>query len=260
MEWLLTIPWNGCPASVECAFIGRTQTNTCRVAPTIRTVERWSRSGTNVVYTARLEHPDLEHHQFVLRYVRDDQTDPEVLDPGNEVLWGRSEIAWRPHRRTGTAVWFDDDGTTFEAPIDVLGGEAPVADFRPTVSVIVKSRPGQQALRNQLLCLDGRCVISGERQASALEAAHVVPVKAGGQKVISNAILLRADIHRLFDAGLFWFEPEANRADVRHGGKLLQSYRDLLAGGALTGSTRARVAQALLLRARLPNGNGPAGV
>ena len=229
------------------------------VVPTIRTVERWNRPGTNVTYTARLEHPDLEHHQFVLRYVRDDQTDPEVLDPDNEVVWGRSEIAWRPRRRTGTAVWFDDDGTTGEAPIDVLGGEAPVVDFRPTVSVIVKSRPGQQALRNQLLCLDGCCVISGERQVSALEAAHVVPVKAGGQEVIGNAILLRADIHRLFDAGLFWFEPAADRADVMPSGRLSQSYRDLLAGRALTGSTLARVAQVLLLRSGLPDGNGPGG-
>ena len=71
------------------------------VVPTIRTVERWNRPGTNVTYTARLEHPDLEHHQFVLRYVRDDQTDPEVLDPDNEVVWGRSEIAWRPAAEPG---------------------------------------------------------------------------------------------------------------------------------------------------------------
>ena len=102
-------------------------------------------------------------------------------------------------------------------------------------------------------------MISGERQVSALEAAHVVPVKAGGQEVIGNAILLRADIHRLFDAGLFWFEPAADRADVMPSGRLSQSYRDLLAGRALTGSTLARVAQVLLLRSGLPDGNGPGG-
>ena len=124
--------------------------------------------------------------------------------------------------------------------------------------MIVKYRPGQQALRNQLLCLDGCCVISGERQASALEAAHVVPVKAGGQEVIGNAILLRADLHRLFDAALFWFQPAADRAEVMPSGRLSQSYRDLLAGKALTGSTLDRVRQALGLRSGMPDGRGSA--
>src|SRR5271165_5778914 len=229
--------------------------------PTITTVERWRQSGTNVTYTARLEHPDLEHHRFVLRYVRDDNTDPEVLDPDNEVLWGRSEIAWKPRLRTGTAVWFDDDGTTFKAPIDVLGGEAPVTDEFRDVSVIVKVkyRPGQQALRNQLLCLDGCCVISGERQPAALEAAHVVPVKAGGREVIGNAILLRADLHRLFDAAQFWFQPAADRAVVMPSERLSQSYRDLLGGKGLTGKTLERVRQSLVLRFGLPDGHGPGG-
>ena len=227
--------------------------------PTITTVERWHQSGTNVTYTARLEHLDLEHHRFELLYVRDDQTDPEVLNPDNEVSWGRSEITWKPRLRTGTARWFED-GTISEVPIDVLGGEAPVTDeFRDTVSVIVKSRPGQQALRNQLLCLDGCCVISGERQPAALEAAHVVPVKAGGREVISNAILLRADIHRLFDAALFWFQPAADLAVVMPSDRLSQSYRDLLAGKGLTGSTLERVREALVLRFGLPDGHGPGG-
>ena len=129
---------------------------------TVTTSERWNGSGTVVTYSARLKQPDLEHHRFALRYVREDQTDPEVLDPDNGILWGRSEITWQPGLRTGTVVWHDDDGTISRAaPVDVLGGEAPVAGFRDTVSVIVKSRPGQQALRNQILCLDARCVILG---------------------------------------------------------------------------------------------------
>lgn len=225
--------------------------------PTITTVERWRQSGTNVAYTARLGPLDLEHHRFELRYVPGDQGNPDVLNPENEVCWGRSVITWRPRLRTGTVEWFDDDGSRGEVQIDVLGGEEPVIDFRPDISVIVKYRPAQQALRNQLLCLDGCCVISGERLPAALEAAHVVPVKAGGQEVIGNAILLRADLHRLFDGAQFWFQPAADRAIVVPSDGLSQSYRDLLAGKGLTGSTLERVREALVLRSRLPDGQGP---
>jgi HNH endonuclease len=224
-------------------------------ASTVTTVERWNSSGMNVTYNARVEQPVL-NHRLVLWYDLNDQDDPELLNPDNEILWGRCQITWRPRLRTGTAAWFGEGNTQLnEVSINMLGGEAPVDDFRETRSAIVKSRPNQGALRNQLLCLDKCCVISGERQADALEAA-VIPVKAGGQEVIGNAILLRADIHRLFDWGLFWFEPAADGAEVRHDARLSQGYCELLAGKSLSESTRARVAQALLLRSQLPDGRG----
>ena len=122
--------------------------------------------------------------------------------------------------------------------------------------MIVKARPRQQALRDQLLCLDKHCAISGEREAAAIEAAHVVPVKAGGQEVIGNALLLRADIHRLFDAGLFWFEVSMDRAYVKHVAGLSQKYWDLLTDKSLPESTFQRVGKALRLRSKLPGGNG----
>lgn len=34
-----------------------------------------------------------------------------------------------------------------------------------------------------------------------LEAAHILPVSEGGRHQISNWLLLRADLHRLFDEG-----------------------------------------------------------
>jgi predicted restriction endonuclease len=34
----------------------------------------------------------------------------------------------------------------------------------------------------------------------ALEAAHVIPSKDNGNEVVENGLLLRADLHRLFDA------------------------------------------------------------
>jgi hypothetical protein len=227
----------------------------------VTTIERWRSFGISVTYSARLEHfrTGPKTNSLVLRYAREDQTDPRTLDPNNEVGWGTSEITWQSQAETATARWTDDAGPAWNGTVkvNVLGEEAPVNQFRRAVSVIVRSRPGQQALRDQLFCLDKHCAISGEQEAAAIETAHIVPVKAGGQEVISNALLLRADIHRLFDAGLFWFELSADHAHIKHVVGLSQMYRDLLTGRSLPELTLRRVEKALRLRSKLPGGNGP---
>ena len=48
----------------------------------------------------------------------------------------------------------------------------------------------------------GSCLLTGCALECCLEAAHVVPVKNGGMESDDNMILLRADMHRLFDSGL----------------------------------------------------------
>lgn len=63
-------------------------------------------------------------------------------------------------------------------------------------------RPAQQLLRRQALDLHGACVITGETEPAALEAAHIRPVYSGGSDTMDNVLILRADLHRLFDAGL----------------------------------------------------------
>lgn len=68
--------------------------------------------------------------------------------------------------------------------------------------VAVLLRPGQAAVRKRLLEEFGRCAVSNECCAEALEVAHIVEHSVGGTADVSNAILLRADIHNLFDSGL----------------------------------------------------------
>ena len=48
----------------------------------------------------------------------------------------------------------------------------------------------------------GACAVSGEHSLPVLEAAHIRPYTTdGGSHEVSNGLLLRADIHRLFDRG-----------------------------------------------------------
>jgi putative restriction endonuclease len=46
-----------------------------------------------------------------------------------------------------------------------------------------------------------RCSVTGERTLPILDAAHIKPWSAGGENRPGNGLLLRTDIHRLFDLG-----------------------------------------------------------
>ncbi|WP_344105312.1 HNH endonuclease [Myceligenerans crystallogenes] len=86
----------------------------------------------------------------------------------------------------------DDDG----APTVVPG---PV--FRSTPD-LVWSRAGQGAFRAAVTAAYRRtCALTGNRITPALEAAHIVPVSADGQNRVDNGLLMRSDVHRLFDLG-----------------------------------------------------------
>jgi len=70
------------------------------------------------------------------------------------------------------------------------------------------ARAGQQRFRSEALRLWGnRCAISGVTLDTALEAAHIVPHTKGGEMDARNSIVLRVDLHRLFDAALLAIDP-----------------------------------------------------
>lgn len=76
-------------------------------------------------------------------------------------------------------------------------------------------RRGQQAFREQLLyAYEGACAVSGYEAEDALEAAHIVPYAQQGLSTPRNGLLLRADIHTLFDLGQVAIDPESFRVRV----------------------------------------------
>lgn len=69
-------------------------------------------------------------------------------------------------------------------------------------SYLAKVRLGQGSFR--LLITDvynRRCAVSGERTLPVLEAAHIKPYSESGPHAIQNGLLLRSDLHKLFDTG-----------------------------------------------------------
>lgn len=101
-----------------------------------------------------------------------------------------------------------------------------------------------------ILDSDGnRCVLTGEVVKQALEAAHLIPAKEGENDKPFNGVTLRADLHRLFDAGLFTFDGRG--AVVNVAPSLSSRYRRLLRGKKLPSATIARVKATLSLPAFL---------
>lgn len=73
----------------------------------------------------------------------------------------------------------------------------------------VRPRLGQGAFR--VLVTDSynrRCAVSGEKTLPALDAAHIIPYGDGGRHEATNGILLRRDIHSLFDSGYVTITPD----------------------------------------------------
>lgn len=73
---------------------------------------------------------------------------------------------------------------------------------------LVKPRLGQGSFRVLVTDLYGRrCAVTQERTLPALEAAHIRPYSDGGEHEARNGLLLRRDIHSLFDAGYVTITP-----------------------------------------------------
>ena len=86
----------------------------------------------------------------------------------------------------------------------------------------VVSRLGQATFRKKILeCYSYRCTISREKSEPVLEAAHIKPYSEYGPNEISNGLLLRADIHKLFDRGYVTVTP---KLEFRVSKKLKQDF------------------------------------
>ena len=80
---------------------------------------------------------------------------------------------------------------------------ANVEDGRKKVLASVARRQGQGAFRRALMrAYEGQCAITGCAIEALLEAAHIHPYLGPETNHATNGLLLRADIHTLFDLGL----------------------------------------------------------
>jgi putative restriction endonuclease len=165
----------------------------------------------------------------VRRYRRqDDSVDPVI---GCNVLaepfflppaqWIPVPASWAPNIVQGKTY----DSTTTEgaalwrAVRQALARDTGVADAakepleiegdRFGSEYLTRTRLGQGAFR--VLVIDAyqrRCAVTGEKTLPVLEAVHIRPYASQGPHRVSNGILLRSDLHKLFDVGYVTVTPD----------------------------------------------------
>ncbi|MGI4813670.1 MAG: HNH endonuclease [Janthinobacterium lividum] len=92
-------------------------------------------------------------------------------------------------------------------------------------------REGQCEFRSNLLnAYANRCAMTGCTVIEILEAAHIKPYRGEDTNRVDNGLILRADIHTLFDKGLIWLDDDLV---IRLSERLLSSEYEELEGTQL---------------------------
>jgi putative restriction endonuclease len=97
-------------------------------------------------------------------------------------------------------------------------GPATIATQEQTrfgTPILVAPRLGQGSFRAMVTnAYEYRCAISRERTLPVLQAAHIRPYASGGLHELSNGLLLRSDLHTLFDLGYISVNPDDRKINV----------------------------------------------
>jgi HNH endonuclease len=164
---------------------------------------------------------------------------PKLKD--EDIPWGTSKLNISLNPKKGQARWKPQGANKFGRPYDIQFEGVFFVGKRRTVLKSAAFRK-QEMFREALIKDEPCCALTGETTTRALEAAHIVSVAKGGSDQKENGILLRADLHRLFDMGLFTL---TKAGTVKKVGTVSEDYKKLLRGATLTPRALDRVKVAL---------------
>jgi putative restriction endonuclease len=167
-----------------------------------------------------------EMRQRIIKYRRADPGDRGDFLVGCRILtepfffrepeWIPVPSSWSPNIVTfKTYSTSEHDGAALWGAVEerLRRSAAPMFSEREQARygapALVQPRLGQGAFR--IIVTDAyrrKCVVTGERTLPALEAAHIRPFADGGPHSPQNGLLLRRDIHALFDGGYVTVTPD----------------------------------------------------
>jgi putative restriction endonuclease len=121
-------------------------------------------------------------------------------EPIGRKLWDDVQLRMNKYNFFDTSIREDNQ----------LNTESSVDDsHRYKENVLSRVRLGQGAFRIMITqAYQGRCAVTGEHTLPVLEAAHIKPFSESGPHMVSNGILLRSDLHKLFDTGYITISPD----------------------------------------------------
>ena len=120
--------------------------------------------------------------------------------------YGPADSQWSALERTFAEL-------ASNSPIVELGTESDVVRYvegaRHGTPTLIVPRRGQRsfaALVND--AYERQCAITGGRIRPTLQAAHIIPFAREGLHSVPNGLLLRSDVHTLYDAGYLRVDPD----------------------------------------------------
>ncbi len=144
-----------------------------------------------------------------------DQISIEELNPDRLAL--RSQVPYLADLLAGAAQTRsltpnDADDRDDEAP---AGYQPSATDSREKVLTTIRARRGQRTFRNNLIRRYGpRCMVSRCLLVDIVEAAHIWPYRNLSDNHPDNGLLLRADLHTLFDLDLMGIDPDTHEVHM----------------------------------------------
>lgn len=149
---------------------------------------------------------------------------------------GKADIAERKTTTPRYRCWASQCKAQFDnpaikgknpTPLDVVDNARRVIAEGHKIRT-ARVRNGQAAFRARLLEQFGEvCAFLGRTPAAALEAAHLYSYAGTGKHYTHGGLLLRRDVHRLFDLGQIAIEPESQTLDIAPGIRTYPDYGKL---------------------------------
>jgi hypothetical protein len=178
------------------------------------------------------------------------QSSIQVLDPG-AIRWGLEAVV------AEAAALLPRHATDERSSAELLASDAAIddgasadpewtrhGDERETVSRAIRLRRGQAAFRRALAARYGaRCMITGCTLFDIVEAAHIAPYRGIADNAVVNGLLLRSDLHTLFDLDLLGIDPVSLKVHL-HSSAIAAGYGFM--SGTLLGCEAARPSAAAL--------------
>jgi putative restriction endonuclease len=167
-------------------------------------IEKYRRQGTSTTDDYTIGNIILQNPFFLQR----EAWIPVPTDFSRNIVVGKTyNLEISPGRELYEAV--DDRLRTHRTttPSTLVGEGMAVRMFSDPV--LARRRLGQGAFRVLVTDVyERRCAVTSEHTLPVLEAAHIRPVSQGGEHQIQNGLLLRSDVHRLFDRGYVTVDPQ----------------------------------------------------
>jgi len=136
-------------------------------------------------------------------WLQDDRA-PQVA----AALWNHPRVLDLAKLEPIVSVGLADEEAAGAEANDGTNYSPQAGDRRQIVERQIRERRGQQHFRDALRKRYGdRCLVTGCEVLAVLEAAHIKPYRGEDDNHPGNGLLLRADIHTLFDLDLLGVEP-----------------------------------------------------